>query len=300
VLLTVRKRGRNTQEVARALAKLAGVPQVAVGYAGLKDRQAVTTQHFTVQLPGREEPDWSALEDDALQILYRARHHRKIRRGALRGNRFTIRVVGVAGDRGLAEQHIQRLMVAGAPNYFGPQRFGRDGQNLERAAGMFAGRGRRPNREQRGLLLSAARAHLFNQVLAHRVADGTWDQTLDGDVLSLAGSQRQFLYDPDDTTIASRLAQLDIHPTGPMCGRPSRALVPGSQALQLEEQALAGWADWIGALQRFGVDADRRALRLAVDGLEWQWDHEALLLSFGLVAGAYATAVMRELVSERR
>ena len=173
VFLTVRKRGRNTQEVARAIAKLSGVPQVAVGYAGLKDRHAVTTQHFTVQLPGREAPDWALLEDDSLQILSAERHHRKIRRGGLRGNRFVIRVDSARGDRDLVEQRLQRIARAGVPNYFGSQRFGRDGQNLVRVAELFAGRGRRPGREQRGLLLSAARAQLFNRVLQARVEDGS-------------------------------------------------------------------------------------------------------------------------------
>ena len=126
VFLKVRKRGRNTQEVARAIAKLAGVSQLAVGYAGLKDRHALTTQHFSVQLPGREAPDWAALEDDSLQVLSAERHHRKIRRGSLQGNRFAIRVDRVQGDRDRAEQSLQRIAAAGVPNYFGAQRFGRE------------------------------------------------------------------------------------------------------------------------------------------------------------------------------
>jgi tRNA pseudouridine13 synthase len=193
VMLAVRKRGRNTQEVARALARFAGVPQVAVGYAGLKDRNALTTQYFTVQLPGRHSPDWSALQDDSLQILASQRHHRKIRRGGLRGNRFRIRVSGVSGDRDLAEQRLQTMRAAGVPNYFGSQRFGRAGSNLDQVSALFAGEGRRASREQRGLLLSAARAFLFNRVVAARVTDTAWGRALEGDVMSLAGSQRQFL-----------------------------------------------------------------------------------------------------------
>jgi tRNA pseudouridine13 synthase len=296
VFLTVRKRGRNTQEVARAIAKLSGVPQMAVGYAGLKDRHAVTTQHFTVQLPGREAPDWALLDDDSLQILNAERHHRKIRRGGLRGNRFVIRVDSARGDRDLVDQRLQRIALAGVPNYFGSQRFGRDGQNLIRVAELFAGSGRRPGREQRGLLLSAARAQLFNRVLQARVQDGSWDRALDGDVMTLSGSQRQFAYDPEDVTIPPRLAELDIHPTGPLCGRRSRALETVSVAKSIEEQALSDWADWIGSLQRLGLDADRRALRLAVQDMHWRWSDEVLEIDFRLVAGAYATAVLREIV----
>jgi len=296
VFLRVRKRGRNTQEVARAIGKLAGVPQVAVGYAGLKDRHAVTTQHFSVQLPGREAPDWSELEDDSLQVQSAERHHRKIRRGGLRGNRFVIRVDRSQGDRERVGQQLERIAAAGVPNYFGAQRFGRDGQNLGRVVELFAGRGRKPNREQRGLLLSAARAQLFNQVLRDRVGDGSWDRAMAGDVMLLAGSQRQFMYDAEDATIVTRLNVLDIHPSGPLCGRPSRSLEPESEARSIEDRALLDWSDWIDGLRRFGLDADRRALRLAVDDLQWGWTDDVLQLEFRLVAGAYATAVLREIV----
>lgn len=299
VFLTLRKRGRNTHEVARALAKLAGVAQVAVGYAGLKDRHAVTTQHFTVQMPGREAPDWSQIEDDSLQILEMARHNRKIRRGSLRGNRFLIRVVGVQGDRNLAEERLRRIAAAGVANYFGSQRFGREGQNLVRVADLFAGRGRKPKREQRSLLLSAARSHLFNLVLSARVQGGSWDQAVDGDVMALSGSQRQFMYDRDDATIEARLAELDIHPTGPLCGRSSRALQAASEARVIEDRVLLDWAEWIDGLERFGVDADRRALRLGISDLDWTWGEDSLQLGFSLVAGAYATAVLREVVHEQ-
>lgn len=298
VFLTIRKRGRNTQEVARAIAKLAGVRQMAVGYAGLKDRHALTTQHFTVQLPGREAPDWSALEDGTLQILGAERHHRKIRRGALKGNRFIIRVDQVDGDREIAEQRLRLIGAQGVPNYFGSQRFGREGGNLARVVEMFAGSGRKPGREQRGLLLSAARAQLFNRVLQARVENASWNQALDGDVMALSGSQRQFMFEPNDTTISTRLAELDIHPTGPLCGRRGRALEAQSDAGRFEEQALADHVDWIDGLRRFGLDADRRDLRVAVTDLDWRWQGDVLELRFALVSGAYATSVLRELVRE--
>ena len=296
VFLTVRKRGRNTQEVARAIARLAGVKQMAVGYAGLKDRHAVTTQHFTVQLPGQEAPDWTELEDESLQVLSAERHNRKIRRGSLRGNAFHIRVDQIRGDLEQAEQRLQRIVASGVPNYFGSQRFGHEGQNLARVAELFAGHGRKPGREQRGLLLSAARSQLFNAVLAARVEEGSWNQTVPGDVMALSGSQRQFMYDADDVTIESRLAELDIHPTGPLCGRSSRALQAQADAKSVEERALLYWAEWISGLERFGLDADRRALRLAVADVRWRWEQNALELEFSLVAGAYATAVLREIV----
>lgn len=297
VLLTVRKRERNTQDVARQLARHAGVAPVAVGYAGLKDRNAVTTQGFSVQLPGREAPDWGGLEDASLQVLSAQRHDRKIRRGSLRGNRFEIRVDRVEGDHAAADERLERIRACGVPNYFGTQRFGRQGQNLRGFADLLARRGRRLNRDQRGLVLSAARSHLFNLVLARRVSAGSWDQVVAGDVLSLAGSQRQFRHDPADPTIEARLAALDLHPTGPLCGQSSRALMPDMEALAVEEAVLAPWSGWIDGLAGQRVEADRRALRLAVTDLDWTWEPDALRLAFGLTAGGYATAVLRELVS---
>ena len=299
VWLRLRKRNRTTLELAETLARLAGVPQVAVGFAGLKDRDALTTQHFTVQLPGRQAPDWRLLEDDDLSVLEVHRHHRKIRRGALRGNRFRLRLSAITGERASVEERLRQMVLRGVPNYFGRQRFGHAGQNLPRAARLLAGAGRRPGREQRGLLLSAARAHLFNLVLQERVASACWDRPLAGDVMLLAGSQRQFAYDAADPGIAPRLELLDLHPSGPLCGREGHALRPQGQALELEQAVLADWVPWVEGLQRMGLEADRRALRLALADPSWHWEDDALCLSFGLEAGAYATAVVREIMRER-
>jgi tRNA pseudouridine13 synthase len=296
VFLRVRKTGRNTHDVARLLARHAGVPQVAVGYAGLKDRHAVTTQAFTVQLPGRASPDWSAIAEPGLEVLASARHHRKIRRGGLRGNRFRIRVTAVTGDRELAQQRLVDIARYGVPNYFGSQRFGREGSNLQRVDDLFSGRGRAPRREQRGLLLSAARAQLFNAVLAARVGAGTWNAGLVGDVMCLDGTERQFAFDSADASLAERVRGLDVHATGPLCGRPSRALQPLDDPARVEAGVLDDWRDWIDGLVRFGLDADRRSLRLRVGGLDWSWRDDVLELAFELPAGAYATAVLRELV----
>ncbi|MCB1801655.1 MAG: tRNA pseudouridine(13) synthase TruD [Gammaproteobacteria bacterium] len=297
VFMTVRKIGRNTHDVARALARLAGVAQVAVGYAGLKDRQAVTTQSFTVQLPGRDAPDWNQLADESLQILDVQRHGRKIRRGSLRGNRFEIRIRELDGDRDAAEQRLAVIRERGVPNYFGNQRFGRDGGNLQQADDLFAGRGRKPKRELRGILLSAARAQLFNLVLAERVADATWDVAVDGEVLLLAGAGRQFLYDPADASIGQRLAALDVHPSVPLCGRAGRSLVPGEPLHAREEAILAPWTEWRDGLARFGLESDRRASRLVVHDLAWEWNDDSLVLRFGLVSGAFATSVLREVIA---
>ncbi len=297
--LRIRKRERNTHDVARLLARHAGVAQVAVGYAGLKDRHAMTTQHFTVHLPGRADPDWAAIEAPDLEILDVDRHSRKIRRGSLRGNRFELRVTRVTGLRDAAETQLARMSASGIPNYFGPQRFGRQGNNLARADALFAGTGRLPGREQRGLLLSAARAHLFNTVLAERVMRGDWNKALPGDVLLLAGSRRQFRFDSEDRSISERTTAMQVHPSGPLPGRPSRSLEPEGEVGELEAATLAPWRSWSAGLQRFGLDADRRALRLVVEDLQSEWHGENLTVRFVLPAGAYATTVLRELLVDR-
>ena len=191
--LLIRKRGLNTTDVQRLLARHAGVKPVAVGFAGLKDRHAVTTQYFTVQLPGKEGPDWQALNDDSLQVLEVARHNRKIRRGSLQGNRFTLVLRELEGERELAETVLTQIAAAGVPNYFGPQRFGNHASNLQRAQRFFAGEGKRPKHEQLRMLLSAARSYLFNKALAERVKLGSWDRPLAGDVMLLDGSGGQFV-----------------------------------------------------------------------------------------------------------
>ncbi|OHC47109.1 MAG: tRNA pseudouridine(13) synthase TruD, partial [Rhodanobacter sp. RIFOXYA1_FULL_67_6] len=179
-LLWVEKRGANTDWVARELAKFAGVPQVAVGYAGMKDRHALTRQTFSVQLAGKPDPDWSAFPHAEAKVLAVTRHSRKLKRGALRGNRFVLVLREVQGDRAMAEQVLAQIAARGVPNYYGEQRFGREGGNVAQARAMFGGR--RVDRDKRSFLLSAARSQIFNSVLAVRVERGAWDSPLEGEI----------------------------------------------------------------------------------------------------------------------
>jgi tRNA pseudouridine13 synthase len=291
-LLWVEKRGANTDWVARELARFAGVPPVAVGYAGLKDRHAVTRQAFSVQLAGKADPDWSAFPHADVKVLAAARHKRKLKRGALRGNRFVLVLRQVEGDRARAEEVLGRIAARGVPNYFGEQRFGRGGGNVEQARAMFAGR--RVDRDKRAFLLSAARSHIFNEVLAGRVEREAWDTPLDGEIWSLAGTRSWFGPEPFDATLADRLARGDIHPSGPLWGQgetPAR-----DAAGELENAVAAANADLAEGLAAARMDQERRALRLIPQALRWRWlDADALELAFELPAGAYATVVVREL-----
>lgn len=291
-LLWVEKRGANTDWVARELARFAGVPPLAVGYAGLKDRHAVTRQAFTVQLAGKPDPDWHAFPHAEVKVLAAARHKRKLKRGALRGNRFVLVLRQVEGDRARAEEVLGRIAVRGVPNYFGEQRFGRGGGNVEQARAMFAGR--RVDRDKRSFLLSAARSHLFNEVLAARVERDAWDRPLDGEIWSLAGTRSWFGPEPFDAALADRLARGDIHPSGPLWGQgetPARG-----EAAELETAIALANADLVEGLAAARMDQERRPLRLMPQQLRWRWlESDALELAFELPAGAYATVVVREL-----
>jgi tRNA pseudouridine13 synthase len=296
LLLEIEKRGLTTTAAAARIAAWAGVAALAVGFAGMKDRHAVTRQRFSVQLPKRSAPPLAALAADDLRVLGSDWHARKLPRGALVGNRFRLRlrdvVPGAGIDRAAIEARLQRIGAAGVPNYFGEQRFGRGGDNVEQARRMFAGQ--RVRREQRSLLLSAVRSALFNQVLAARVEDGSWATGTDGEVWMLDGSHSVFGPLPLDEALVARAAGGDIHPTGPLWGRGE--LRSADRCRQLEIAALAGADELCRGLEAAGLEQARRALRVRPAGLGWQWqDDDALELAFELPPGAYATTLLREL-----
>jgi tRNA pseudouridine13 synthase len=294
LLLTIEKRGMNTVFAAKRLAQWARVPEMAVSYAGLKDRHAVTRQRFSVHLPKKVAPDLAALESNEMRVLDHTWHSRKLPRGALAGNRFVLVLREVQGDRDAIEQRLRALAERGVPNYFGEQRFGRAGDNAAQALAMFAGR--RVRREERTLLLSAARSELFNRVLAARVSAGNWDSALEGEVWSLDGSRSVFGPEPFTNELAARLGAFDIHPSGPLWGRGE--LRSRAEAAELETRVLA--AEDAAALRKgleaAGLEQERRSLRLRPTDLAWRWlEPTALEVSFALPPGAYATVVLAEL-----
>lgn len=300
LLLTVEKRGLDTVRVARRIAAWAEVPEAAVGYAGLKDRHAVARQRFSVHLPGREPPplDLLAFEDPAtggsLRVLGVERHARKLPRGALAGNRFRLTLREVTGERGSIEARLDAIALRGVPNRFGEQRFGRSGGNVARALEMFAGR--RVPRAERSILLSAARAELFNRVLDRRVADGSWDRGLDGEVWALDGSRSVFGPEPWSAALGARVEGFDIHPTAPLWGRGELRSTGACRALEAAVLAEGDGPALCRGLEAAGLAQERRATRVRPAGLEWVWPGEDLLvLRFSLPPGAYATAVLAEL-----
>jgi tRNA pseudouridine13 synthase len=297
VLLRVRKRDANTAWVARELARMAGARPADVGYAGLKDRHAVTTQWFTV--PGRRRPAaaWAGVAGEGFEVVEAAPHSRKLPRGALAGNRFRIVLRDFSGDPVALATRVGEVAAAGVPNYFGPQRFGRDSSNLravfEQPEGSSRG-GRRPDRD--GLVLSAARSLVFNAVLAERVRDGSWNCLREGDRANLDGRNSVFaLTAPPDADLLARQAALDVHPTGPLPGRGDSGTT--GDVRRLEEAVAERYPEAMRLIDAAGVEAARRPLRLAVRDLRLEAAEDGTCaLEFSLRAGGFATVVLRELV----
>jgi tRNA pseudouridine13 synthase len=295
VWLLIQKRGVNTDWLATELAKFADVLPVAVGYAGLKDRHAVTTQWFSVNMEGFDEPNWSEFETEEIKILNYTRHGKKLKRGVLKGNNFKLRLSNIQGDKNGWETSLKQIQQQGVPNYFGEQRFGHHGGNLHRVDHWFSSGKAPKKRNQKSIYLSAARSWLFNLVLAERIKQQNWQIAISGDVMLLAGTKSSvFKIEEIDDTLLERVNTMDIHPTGVLWGRGR----PQTQAacLELEQQALIEWQDWQQGLEKAGLHQERRALRLYPSDFEWQFlDDNQLELSFFLPAGCYATVVMREL-----
>lgn len=298
IFLHIRKRGQNTQWIARDLAKLAGVAQRDVTWAGLKDRHAVTEQWFGVHLPGKEMPDFSPLESDDVQIMAIARHNKKLKTGALKGNWFELTLTELDGEGDL-DARLQAIGKRGVPNYFGDQRFGHNGGNIEQARAMFGGK-RIKDRNKRSMYLSAARSYLFNLAASQRLAEGRGEQLLNGDCVMLAGSQSFFTLNDDNPLnedIQARFASGDIRLSAPLWGR--GRLPAEDEAGTLEQTALEGQQALMAGLEANGLKQERRALLLKPEQLSWQRDGDRLTLSFWLPAGTYATSLVRELIKEK-
>jgi tRNA pseudouridine13 synthase len=297
VLLVVEKRGANTGWVAAQLARAAGVAARDVGWSGQKDRDAVTRQAYTLPWPAQAplEP-CLALAGDGYRVVAATRHGRKLRPGSHRANRFALRVREIEGDAGALQSRLELIARRGVPNYFGPQRFGRRGSNLDRAHHWAAGGAAPRDRGARAFALSAGRSAVFNAVLAARVAQGRWDHLLPGEAVLLDGRRSFFRAAEIDAELVARCEAMDVHPSGPLWGR--GASPAADEAHAVEAAVTAGEAALCALLESQGLEQERRSLRLPVRGLEWSLDVDGLLLTFELPRGAFATAVLHEIVQE--
>ena len=297
VFLWIEKRGSNTQFVADKIAQLAGVPARQVSFSGMKDRWAVTRQWFSVQLPGKADPDWQLLNDDEITVLKTPRHLRKLRRGVHRGNRFRLTIREVDGDIDGLLARAEHIGKHGVPNYFGEQRFGRGFSNLSSAIRWFEG-AFKPRRNQQGMFLSAARSLIFNELLSARVGAKNWHAVLPGELFMLDGTHS--IFSSDDPEMPSRVASADVHATGPLYGKPG-ALVVTDNVAALEQSIFEQYPVLTQGLAAHGLKAERRSLRLLPENLtvDYSPSEHTLVFDFSLPSGAFATAVLAELVDYR-
>ena len=288
---------RSTDQVAKSLARFAGVPLRDVGYSGLKDFQAETTQWFSVRVPLKSELRWQDFHMEGVRLERTDRHHRKIKRGTHRANYFELVVRELGGEIDELPRRIERVRQQGAPNYFGPQRFGRDAGNMPQAIAMLLQGKVVKNRSLRGLLLSSARSWLFNHVVSMNINEGKWATLSNHEPVNLNGSNSVFFAE-NNAENRARFAQMDIHGTAPMWGRGAEHYMrQGSEQHELELLWLSGYKDIMSALEDAGLDYQRRATRLAVADLEYTISDSDLTLKFELLPGQFATSLLRELIT---
>jgi tRNA pseudouridine13 synthase len=297
LLLLVEKRGANTGWVASELARAAGIASREVGFSGHKDRAAVARQHYTLPasavVPGA---GWTGFEGEGFRVLEVCPHGRKLRIGSHRSNRFRIRIRDLEGDADAISRRIEAIARGGVPNYFGPQRFGRGGANLALARHWADGGPPPRDRRARGFALSAARGELFNTLLAHRVERGDWRRLLPGDVAMLDGARSWFPIAAVDETLIARCEALDLHPTGPLHGRGESSAA--AAVAVLEREVVQSEPGLVALLESQGLAQERRSLRLPVRALTWCITDVGLTLTFELPRGAFATAVLHELLAD--
>jgi tRNA pseudouridine13 synthase len=305
LFLWIEKRDMGAEYLVRQIAKRLDISSGEVGTAGLKDRHAVARQ--MVSVPGHVEERLSQLEGDGIRILKVSRHGNKLRPGHLHGNRFRVFVRELDASASITAALpplLERLRAHGLPNYYGPQRFGKDGETLQ--IGLALLRKEQPllasghkvnvrNPFLKKLALSAAQSGLFNHYLGRRQADGCARQVLRGDVMAKVPFGGMFLAE-DVKGEQQRLDVGEIVPAGPIFGRKT---FPAAHDAALREQA---------TLQAFGLAKEnfsgfgkllqgtRRHNLVYVADLAAAQEPEGLRLTFTLPAGSYATVLLREIM----
>jgi len=295
IYLRIRKRLTNTHWVQKQLARHFGCPARDIGYAGLKDRQAVTTQWFSMPVKYFRDDKAAGFDCEEYAIIDAIRHTGKLRRGAIKHNEFEICIRNVQCDAAALAARITAIARNGVPNYYGEQRFGIGRNNLH-AADQWCQRPGKTDRFKRGIYLSAMRSWLFNLILAERVRQGNWCSPVEGDVYFLEGSKRYFHEATISDALQTRMTEGDIHPAAPLWG--SGDVVTTSHARQLETTVLEDWWDWQTCLERAGLKQERRACRVIPREFAHDLDAQTgeLRVRFALPAGSYATGLLREII----
>ena len=287
----IEKSSLSTTYVADQLARWAGVVPRDVSYAGLKDRQSVSRQWFSIWVPGKALPE-TPFELPNTRVLKMKKHDRKLRRGAISENRFTILLKSVQGDVEALESRLSLIASEGVPNYFGPQRFGHHGANVTDAVQVL-GR-RKLNRDRKSMLLSAVRSYLFNASLDQLVQSRSWKEVVIGQPLQLSGSKSWFVAEGTEDE-AARVVSGDCSPTCALyAGSKGRDYIVPSDS---EQSIIEQFNELTTLLDKERLDHARRSTILRPTNLCFEWQGNDLSLTFGLPTGTYATSILAEVLT---
>ena len=299
VYLTFKREGWTTHSLQKRLASMLGLKESAVGYAGLKDKDALVTQTFSLHLHTGDPGEVANLVTANLpvEIINASRHTNKLRRGHLLGNRFSILVSGL-GDGALdqARDIAGALAERSLPNYFGEQRFGIHGDNAARGRMLLKGRGTR-QKWLRQILLSAFQSELFNLWLGRRLKRGLFDIILPGDVAKKTDTGGLFTVE-DPNVDQKRFNAGEITYTGPIFG--SKMPPALGRAGQMENELLEAEGLDLDQLGKAGLKGGRRRARLTIDDLTIEPCEDGLWFRFSLPKGSYATTMLREFMKPEK
>ncbi|HBJ33272.1 MAG TPA: tRNA pseudouridine(13) synthase TruD [Planctomycetaceae bacterium] len=294
-LAWIEKIDRNSNDVATEIAQKLSIRKRLVNHCGLKDRAAITRQWFSIHLPGIASPSPEQISGNGYRVLAMTRHQRKLRRGGHRANRFVIRLRDCDFDNAAVVDRWQAIESRGVPNYFGPQRFGHNGDNVGLATQMLSGAVDVRDRMLRGILISAARSCIYNACVAQRVADGTWDLPLDGDVFGFADNHSLVLPGKLRGDVAQRVADCALEITAPLWG--NGELLSVSVVREMEQRVADHFHEIASGLEKLNLQQERRVIRLRPSESQVQWESNSdLRLRFELPTGTYATTLLREMV----
>lgn len=292
--LYIEKTGINTEDLSRQIAKFAQVPLMDVGYAGLKDRQGITSQWFSIRIPGKRELDWKMLDSDKIKVLEITKNRKKLKRGVLKGNNFSITLRALKTDKEKLIERLNTIKRDGFPNYFGEQRFGFECKNINSVKQMFNGERKVKKKHLKGLYLSSARGFIFNSYLNKRIEKGNWDKPLNGDVMKFFDNDSIFVLGEMDEKIRLRIENNDICITGPLAG--DGGICPEAESAEFEKNVLKECDLFYQGLIDNKVKSSRRALKIIPSEMEWVFENDCLILNFFLPKGSYATSLIREVV----
>jgi tRNA pseudouridine13 synthase len=300
LFLLIEKSMMTTHELIERVADDFSIKPRDIGYCGLKDKLAITQQWLSLYLPGQMHSLKLPIVSD-YSLLDHKWHNKKLRPGTHRSNYFAVIVREVESMPETTRHQLDMIRQQGMANYFGEQRFGQKGDNVEQALRAFSNprRARKLSRAKKSLYLSALRSFLFNRVLSRRIEQGIWDKPAAGDVFMLSGSQSIF-YEPINDELLERYYRQDISSTISLHGAGNRLLQ--SRAREIEDAVLAEHEDIEQCLLQAKAKLQMRAVRVAVTDLRVEFDENAAILRIEarLPRGSYFTTLLDHFIDTGR